>query len=163
VNNAATWPTARVADMTEAEWNETLAVNLGGPFLCCREAVRRWRKHGRGGVIVNVSSQAAFYGATTGHAHYAAAKAGLVNFTMSLARETAAEGIRVNAVAPGFMSTDMIGDLREDETARCLARIPMGRIADPREVADVVTFLASARAGYMTGATVCVTGGMLMR
>ena len=100
-------------DITEEDWDRTFAVNLKGAFLTCREAVRRWLAEGRSGRIVNVSSAAAFLGATTGHAHYAAAKAGLVNFTVSLAREVARQGIAVNAVAPGMMRTEMARDALE--------------------------------------------------
>ncbi len=100
VNNAGVWPTAYVKDMAEDEWNTTLAINLTGTFLTCREAVRRWLADGRPGSIVNITSQAAFHGSTTGHAHYAASKAGVVAFTVSLAREVAPQGIRVNAVRP---------------------------------------------------------------
>jgi 3-oxoacyl-[acyl-carrier protein] reductase len=163
VNNAGIWPTAYVKDMTEQEWTRTLAVNLTGPFLTCREAVRRWLKAGRTGRIVNVSTQAAFRGSTTGHAHYAASKAGLVTFTVSLAREVAPHGIHVNAVAPGMMATEMARNALVHSQEEYLKRIPVGRIADPAEIADVVVFLASDRASYMTGATVDVTGGMLMR
>ena len=163
VNNAGVWPTAYVKDMDEAEWNATLAVNLTGPFLTCREAVRRWLAAGRRGRIVNVSSPAAFLGSTTGHAHYAASKGGLVTFTVSLAREVAPNGIYVNAVAPGMMTTDMARDALEKNRDRYLERIPLRRISDPAEVADVVTFLASDRASYVQGATVDVSGGMLMR
>lgn len=163
VNNAGVWPTAWVKDMSESEWNDTIAVNLTGPFLTCREAVQRWLAAGRGGRIVNITSQAAFHGSTSGHAHYAASKAGLVTFMISLAREVAPHGIYVNAVAPGIISTEMARDAIEKDPQRYIERIPLRRIADPSEVADVVTFLASDRAGYMTGATVDVTGGMLMR
>jgi 3-oxoacyl-[acyl-carrier protein] reductase len=163
INNAGVWPTAYVKDMTEAEWNQTLAVNLTGPFLTCREATRRWLDSGQAGTIVNVSSQAAFRGSTTGHAHYAASKAGLVTFTVSLAREVAPNGVRVNAVAAGMMTTEMAREALEKNKEQYIKRIPLGRIADPAEIADVVVFLASDRAGYMTGATVDVTGGMLMR
>ena len=163
VNNAGIWPTALVKDMTEEEWNLTLAVNLTGPFFTCREAVRRWLAAGRKGAIVNITSQAAFHGATSGHAHYAAAKAGLVTFGISLAREVAPHGIRINAVAPGMVSTEMAREALQKDLPRYLERIPLRRVADPAEVANVVVFLASDRAGYMTGATVDVTGGMLMR
>jgi 3-oxoacyl-[acyl-carrier protein] reductase len=163
VNNAGIWPTAYVKDMDEREWNATLAVNLTGSFLTCREAVRRWLASATSGRIVNIVSQAAFHGSTTGHAHYAASKAGVVALTVSLAREVAPRGICVNAVAPGMMSTEMAREALEKSEAEYLERIPLGRIADPAEVASVVTFLCSTRASYMTGATVDVTGGMLMR
>jgi len=163
INNAGIWPKAFVEDMTTKQWNRTLAVNLTGPFLTCREAVRRWLDTGRRGRIVNIASQAAFHWSTTGHADYAASKAALVTFTVSLAREVAPQGIGVNAVAPGMMATEMSRDALAENEQRYLKRIPLGRIADPAEVAAVVVFLASDRASYVTGATVDVTGGMLMR
>jgi 3-oxoacyl-[acyl-carrier protein] reductase len=163
VNNAGVWPTASVPDMTEADWEQTFAVNLKGPFLTCREATRRWLANERPGRIVNVSSQAAFLGATTGHAHYAASKAGLVNFTLSLAREMAPHGISANAVAAGMMRTEMTHKALKKNEDQYIDRIPLRRIADAAEVANIVVFLASARASYMTGATVDVSGGMLMR
>ena len=163
VNNAGIWPTAFVRDMTEADFRRVLDVNLIGSFLTCREAVRRWLERGRRGRIVNVTSQAAFHGATSGHAHYAASKAGLVSFSISLAREVAPHGINVNLVAPGMMRTEMAREALQKDEKRYLERIPLGRVADASEVADVVVFLASDRAGYMTGTTADVTGGMLMR
>jgi 3-oxoacyl-[acyl-carrier protein] reductase len=162
VNNAGVWPTAYVQDMTLDAWSRTLGVNLTGPFLTSREAVRRWLASGRRGRIVNISSQAAYHGSTTGHAHYAASKAGLISLTISLAREVAPHGIGVNAIAAGMMATDMARDALERNTQEYLDRIPLGRIADPAEIAQVAVFLASDRASYMTGATVNVTGGMLM-
>ena len=163
INNAGVWPTALVKDIEEADWDHTLAVNLKGAFLTCREAVRRWLAAERKGRIVNVSSAGAFLGSTTGHAHYAAAKAGLVSLTVSLAREVAPQGIAVNAVAPGMMRTDMARDALDHNEEQYIKRIPLQRIANPAEMADVVVFLASERASYMTGATVDVSGGMLMR
>ncbi len=163
VNNAGVWPMAMVKDMTEADWERTVAVNLTAAFLTCREAVRRWLKNGRPGRIVNITSQAAYHGTTTGHAHYAAAKAGLANFTISLAREVAPHGIRVNSVAPGFMQTDMAAEALRKRRRHYLNRIPLRRIADPAEVAPAVLFLASERASYMTGTTLHVNGGMEMR
>jgi len=163
INNAAVCPTCLVKDMTEQEWNETLQVNLTGTFLTCREMIRRLTAAGRTGRIVNVSSQAAFRGSTTGHAPYDASKGGMISFTVSLAREVARHGIAVNAVAPGMMLTEMTAKTLKANQQKYLARIPLGRIADTREIADVIVFLASDRASYMTGATVDVSGGMLMR
>jgi len=163
INNAGTWPTAFVKDMTDDEWESAIAMNLTGPFVTCREAVRRWLSAGRKGRIVNITSQAVYHGATSGHSHYAAAKAGLANLTISLAREMAPHGICVNAVAPGLMKTDMSAGAWTKHRARYLARIPLGRIADPAEVVPAVLFLASDKAGYITGATLDVNGGMVMR
>jgi 3-oxoacyl-[acyl-carrier protein] reductase len=163
VNNAGVWPHAYVQDLTEEAWDRTLAVNLKGAFLTCREAVRRWLAAERGGRIVNVSSPAAFVGSTTGHADYAASKAGLVNLTVSLAREVAARGIFVNAVAPGMMYTEMAQAALANGEQQYLRRIPLGRISQPEEIAHMIVFLASDRASYTTGATIDISGGMLMR
>ncbi len=163
VNNAGIWPTAFVRDMTEEQWDSTFDINLKSAFLTCREAVRRWLDADRGGRIVNITTQAAFHGSTTGHAHYAATKAGLVNFTVSLAREVARSGIFVNGVAPGMMRTDMAQEALEANEEKYIQRTPLGRIAEPDEIADTVVFLASDRASYTTGATFDATGGMLMR
>lgn len=163
VNNAGVWPQSFVADMTEQQWDKTMAVNLKGPFLTCREAVKRWLAADRCGKIVNISSQAAFHGSTTGHAHYASSKAGVVTFTRSLARETASKGIHVNAVAPGLMKTDMIVEAMKANEDKYLSRIPLGRVGEPEEVAHMVVFLCSGKADYITGATMDVNGGMIMR
>jgi len=163
VNNAGIWPTAYAHEISEDEFNRVLQVNLVGPFLTCREAVRRWLDNGQRGRIVNIASPAAFQGSTTGHAHYAASKAGLVSFSLSLAREVAPRGICVNLVAPGMTRTPMSQETLEKNEQQYIQRIPLRRIAEPAEIADVVVFLASERARYMTGATVDVTGGMLMR
>lgn len=163
VNNAAVCPTCQVKDMSEEMWTETINVNLTGTFLTSREFVKRLLEAGRVGRIVNIVSQAAFRGSTTGHAPYDASKGGIVSFTIALAREVAQKGIAVNAVAPGLILTEMVAKVLKENEQKYLSRIPLHRIAEPEEVADVVTFLASERAGYMTGATVDVTGGMLMR
>jgi 3-oxoacyl-[acyl-carrier protein] reductase len=163
INNAGFWPTACIRDISEEEWNRALAVNLTGAFLTSREAVRRWLAKGRRGRIVNVTSLVAFRGSTNGHAHYAAAKAGLTNFTVSLARETAPHGIVANAVAPGFMETEMAAEALAKDREKILSRIPLGRVGDPAEVAASVVFLASEKAGYITGATLHVNGGSVMQ
>jgi 3-oxoacyl-[acyl-carrier protein] reductase len=163
VNNAGHWSKSDAPGGEAADWRRTLDVNLAGPCLACREAVRRWQSGGRRGCIVNVTSQAAYGGSRSGFAHYAAAKAGLANFTISLAREVAPLGIRVNSVAPGFMRTEMVEAAVAKDTEGTLSRIPLGRIADPGEVAAAVVFLASECAGYITGASLDVNGGMVMR
>jgi 3-oxoacyl-[acyl-carrier protein] reductase len=128
-----------------------------------RALVRRWIAAGHPGRIVNIVSQAAFNGSDTGKAHYAASKAGIVAFTVSLAREVARHGILVNAVAPGMLLTETTAETLARNAERYRQRILLGRVAEAEEVANVVTFLASDRARYMTGATVDVSGGMLLR
>ncbi len=163
VNNAGICPTCPVHEMSVDVWKETVDVNLTGTFVASRELVKRLLEQGRKGRIVNITSQAAFRGSTTGHSPYDASKGGIVSFTVALAREVAAQGICVNAVAPGMIFTEMTAKTIAANKEKYLARIPLRRIATGEEIADVVTFLASDRAGYMTGATVDVTGGMLMR
>ncbi len=163
INNAATCPTCAVTDLTLEQWNQTLHSNLTGTFLACRRLAQRLIARSRPGRIVNISSTAAFLGSTTGHAPYDASKGGIVSLTTSLARELAPHRIAVNAVAPGMIRTEMTADTLRANEAKYLARIPLQRIADPGEIADVVVFLASDRASYLTGTTVNVSGGMLMR
>jgi 3-oxoacyl-[acyl-carrier protein] reductase len=162
VNNAAVCPTAPLQDVSLDVWTRTLDVNLTAAFLTCREMIRRLLAAARPGRIVNVSSTAAFLGSTSGHGPYDASKGGLVSLTVSLAREVAGHGIAVNAVAPGMIRTDMTAETLRAHEDRYLARIPLRRIADAREIADVVVFLASPRASYMTGTTVNVSGGLWM-
>lgn len=107
VNNAAVWPTAYVSEMKDEDFEQTIAINMTAPFILCREADNGWKAAGHRGKIVNMVSQAAFHGSTSGHAHYAASKAGLVGFSISLARELAPFGINVNCAAPGMMRTPM--------------------------------------------------------
>jgi 3-oxoacyl-[acyl-carrier protein] reductase len=164
VNNAGICPVSLVEDMEAEEWDRTIRTNLTGTFLASREMLRRLSASGRrGGRIINVVSPAAFIGSSSGKAHYAASKAGVVAFTVSLAKEAAGRGITVNAVAPGMMYTEMVTESLEKKEQSYRSRIPLGRIADPGEIASVIVFLASERAGYMTGATVDVSGGLLMR
>lgn len=164
VNNAGICPVSRVEEMEVEEWERTLSTNLTGTFLASREMLRRLPAGGTGGAaVVNIVSPAAFLGSASGKSHYAASKAGIVAFTVSLAREAAGRGLRVNAVAPGMMLTEMTTENLEKNGERYRSAIPLGRIAKPEEVAAVVVFLASPRASYMTGATVDVSGGMLLR
>jgi len=162
VNCAGLWPTRFVCDMPTSEWVKTMDVNMTSVFILCRDFVNHCVEDDRQGVIMNVTSQAGFGGATSGHAHYAAAKAAMINFTRSLARETGKKKIRVNAIAPGMMKTAMAKDALEDRLETYLKRIPVGRISEPSEVADVITFLVSEKNTYMTGAAIDVSGGMLM-
>ena len=162
INNAGIWPTAYVKDMEDEDWDRTLSINLSGAFYMSKRVVQHLINRKSDGKIISIVSQAAFHGSTSGHAHYAASKGGLVAFTVSLAREVAKNNITVNAVAPGIMDTLMLKDAQERGNEYA-SRIPLGRVADPAEIADVVVFLASCKADYITGATIDVSGGMLMR
>ena len=163
VNNAGIWPTQYVENMSDEEWEKTVRINLTGPFMFSKRMVKHLIDRKSPGKNINIVSQAAFHGSTSGHAHYASAKGGLVTFTVSLAREVAKHGINVNAVAPGMMRTPMNKKELAEREAEYIERIPLRRISDPIEVAYTVAFLASDKADYITGATVDVTGGMLMR
>lgn len=163
VNNAGVWPTDYVENMSDEAWERTVRINLTGPFMFSKRVVQHLIGRKSKGKIINIVSQAAFHGSTSGHAHYAAAKGGVVTFTVSLAREVAKYGINVTAVAPGMMRTPMNKKELASNEQKYLERIPLGRISDPIEVAYTVAFLASEKADYITGATIDVTGGMLMR
>jgi 3-oxoacyl-[acyl-carrier protein] reductase len=162
INNAAYCPTCQVADMTEQMWNYTLQVNLTGMFLCSREFVKRLLDRQQPGRIVNISSQAAFRGSTTGHAPYDASKGGMVSFTVSLAREVAEKNIMVNCVAPGIMDTEIMAKALHADKQKYIDRVPIRRIGKPEEIARVAVFLAGRGSDYMTGATVDVSGGLAM-
>jgi 3-oxoacyl-[acyl-carrier protein] reductase len=162
VNNAAYCPNGPLESYSESEWSRTLRVNMTGPFLCAKEFVRRVLAAGRGGRIVNIASQAAFLGSTSGHLPYDASKGGLISLTRALARELAPKGILVNAVAPGLVRTEMVDRVLKTGEAKYLERIPLRRIATPEEISRVVVFLASGAASYITGATIDLSGGMLM-
>ena len=163
INNAAYCPTCQVADMTEQMWNYTLQVNLTGMFLCSREFVKRLLDRQQPGRIVNISSQAAFRGSTTGHAPYDASKGGMVSFTISLAREVAEKNIMVNCVAPGLMHTEIMDKALRANMQKYIDRVPIRRIGKTEEIARVAVFLAGRGSDYMTGATVDVSGGLAMR
>jgi len=163
VNNAAVCPVGPVKDMSLETWQEAMDVNLNGTFLCSREFIKQLLAKDIKGRVVNIVSQAAFRGSLSGKSPYDASKGGIVSFTIALAREMAPHGVGVNAVAPGLVMTDMVAELVSKNREKYLNRVPLGRIAEPKEIADVVLFMASQRSSYMTGATVDVTGGMLMR
>jgi 3-oxoacyl-[acyl-carrier protein] reductase len=163
VNNAGLWPTHLVTEIPLDEWHRTIDVNLTAVFLTCQRFVALNLAQERKAKILNIASQAAFNGSTTGHAHYAAAKAGVVTFTISLSREVAAKGINVNALALGMVATGMNKDVLSADRAYYEKRIQIGRIARPDEVARFAVFLVSGAADYFTGATYDATGGMLSR
>jgi len=173
VQNAGVITIARIEDMTEAEWDKILDVNTKGVFLCCQEAIRRMRKHGKGGRLINTASGQARQGFVF-TPHYAASKFGVVGITQSLAKEVAKEGITVNAFCPGIIETDMwayndqawgklLGNYKPGELmAEWVRNIPMGRAGTGEDVAGLVAFLASDDAAYITGQTINVDGGLIM-
>jgi NAD(P)-dependent dehydrogenase (short-subunit alcohol dehydrogenase family) len=163
VNNAAlTGGFSRVEAVTRLTLTEVFTVNVIGAMLCAREAVKRMsaRNGGRGGAIVNISSRAAEIGGAGEWVHYAASKGALDTFTIGLAREVAAEGIRVNAVAPGHVLTELHAASGDPQRPTRLApTIPMGRAGTPDEIAEAVVWLLSPEASYTTGAILAVSGG----
>ena len=162
VNNAAISPTSYVKDTELELWNNTFKINSSGTFLTSRELIRRLLKLKHKGKIINISSTSAYLGSTSGRAHYDASKGGINSFTISLAKEVAKYGINVNAIASGLMVTDNTRDRFLANKEKYLTTIPMGRYADTQEVTNVVVFLASDKASYMTGSIVNVSGGLYM-
>ncbi len=160
VNNAGITRDNLLMRMKAGEWSEIIETNLSSVFRLSKACLRAMMK-ARRGRIINIASVVAATG-NPGQANYAAAKAGMIGFSKSLAREVASRGITVNAVAPGFIATDMTDSLPEDQKAVLLKQIPAGRLGRPGEVAAVVAFLASEAAAYITGETIHVNGGMYM-
>ena len=159
VNNAGVFQRRPALEMEERDWDQVLDVNLKGAFFCAQAAARAMQERGEGGAIVNVASDAAWSGGINPCAHYAASKAGLVSITRSLARELAPHRIRVNAVAPGLITTDMGGTAGSTLPG---LQIPLGREGTPDEVAACVVFLASDEASYVTGANLNLSGGLFL-
>ena len=160
VNNAGITRDGLMMRMSDADWQAVLDVNLTASFRLCRGVLRGMMK-ARWGRIVNITSVVGQTG-NPGQANYAAAKAGLVGLSKSLAAEVASRGITVNCVAPGFITTPMTDKLNEEQRARILTQVPAGRMGEAHEVAAAVLYLASPEAGYVTGATLHVNGGMAM-
>ncbi len=159
VNNAGVTRDNLVLRMKDEEWDQVLAVNLAGAFRCARAALRPMLRQKQGGRIINISSVVGSMG-NVGQANYVAAKAGLAGLTRALAREVASRGITVNAVAPGFIETEMTAALPDSAKAAFLAQVPLGRFGSAAEVAATVAFLASEAAAYITGQIIHVNGGM---
>ncbi len=146
--------------MSDADWDRVLNVDLAAPFRLCRAALRFMLRR-RAGRIINIGSIVGTTG-NPGQANYAAAKAGLVGLTKALAQEVASRGITVNLIAPGFIATAMIEALTETQRAELAGKIPLGRLGLPADIAAAAVYLAAEEAGWITGATLHVNGGMAM-
>lgn len=160
VNNAGITRDNLFIRMKEEDWNAVINTNLNGVFNCTKVAAKYMMKK-RTGRIINMSSVVGITG-NFGQTNYAAAKAGVIGFTKSLAREMATRGITVNAVAPGFIATDMTAAMPEKAKTSVLTSIPLGKMGQPEDIANAVLFLASDKASYITGQVVNVDGGMVM-
>lgn len=160
VNNAGITRDGLAMRMSDADWQAVIDVNLTSTFRLCRAAIRGMMKS-RWGRIVNISSVVGATG-NGGQVNYAASKAGMVGMSKSLAAEVASRGITVNCIAPGFITTAMTDKLNEEQKARILTQVPAGRMGDAAEIGAAALYLASPEAGYVTGATLHVNGGMAM-
>jgi NAD(P)-dependent dehydrogenase (short-subunit alcohol dehydrogenase family) len=162
VNNAGIFPRVDFLDMTEAQWEEVLGVNLKGAFLCTQAVARQLVARGQGGAVINLASGAAFRSSPRG-VHYVSSKAGLVGLTRATALELAPYRIRVNAIAPGLTDTAQPRYGMSEEEIQARGReVPLGRMATPNDIADMAVFLASEEARYVTGQTLHVNGGQYL-
>jgi 3-oxoacyl-[acyl-carrier protein] reductase len=160
VNNAGITRDNLLMRMKAEDWDSVISTNLSGIYRVCKASIRGMMK-AKGGRIINIASVIGIMG-NAGQANYAAAKAGIIGFSKSLAREVGSRNITVNVVAPGFIDTDMTRVLPEEQRAGMLQQVPLARLGDVSDIADAVAFLASDSAGYITGETLHVNGGMLM-
>ncbi|MDK2901402.1 MAG: 3-oxoacyl-[acyl-carrier protein] reductase [Thermosediminibacterales bacterium] len=160
VNNAGITRDSLLARMKEKDWDDVIDINLKGVYNCTKSVVKIMMKQ-RWGRVVNISSVVGITG-NPGQTNYSAAKAGIIGFTKSCARELASRGITVNAVAPGFIRTDMTDKLRNEIKKELESKIPVGRLGKPEDVAHTVLFLVSSKADYITGQVINVDGGMVM-
>jgi len=161
VNNAGITKDNLMMRMKEDQWDDIMSINLKSVFNMSQALLRNFLKL-RGGRIINITSVVGQMG-NAGQANYAASKAGIIGFTKSLAKEVGSRGITVNAVAPGYIATDMTDAIGDEAKEKLFAQIPLGRIGESQDVADLVTFLGSEKAGYITGQVFNVDGGLVMQ
>jgi NAD(P)-dependent dehydrogenase (short-subunit alcohol dehydrogenase family) len=162
VNNAGIFPRVEFLDMTEAQWDEVLNVNLKGTFLCTQAVAQKMVEHGRGGAVINLASGAAFRSSPRG-VHYVASKAGIVGLTRAAALELASYRVRVNAIAPGITDTAQPRyGMSEEELQAAGRQVPLGRMGTPEDVADLAVFLACEESRHITGQTIHVNGGQYL-
>jgi len=159
VNNAGIVNDARLVKMTSEQWSRVIDVNLTGVFHCGQAAARAMA--GRGGAIINISSIVGLHG-NFGQSNYAAAKAGVIAMTKTWARELGRDGVRVNAIAPGFIATEILRDMPEKVVTMVKDRTPLGRLGSPADIAEACAWLASERASFVTGAVLSVDGGLVL-
>ena len=159
VNNAGITKDNLILRMSEADFDQVIDINLKGAFLCCKEAAKQMLR--KGGRIFNLSSVVGISG-DAGQANYASSKAGLIGLTKSLAKELGGKGITVNAVAPGFIMTDMTAELSDEQQKYWEQQIPRKRLGKPEDIANAVCFLADEQSDYITGQVIAVDGGMAM-
>jgi 3-oxoacyl-[acyl-carrier protein] reductase len=160
VNNAGITRDGLALRMSDADFDDVLRTNLTSAFVVCRAAARAMMKH-RFGRIVNIGSTSGVVG-NAGQANYAAAKAGLIGLTKSLARELGGKGVTANVIAPGFIETDMTAGLPDEVKARVMEAMALNRLGTPEDIAAAVAYVSSDEAGYLTGQTICVDGGLTM-
>jgi 3-oxoacyl-[acyl-carrier protein] reductase len=163
VNNAGICPLTAFEEITEQEWDRVMAINLKGAFLCCQAALSHLRRSRGRGRIINIASVAGQMGGLLVGAHYAASKAGLIALTKSLSKLLSADGVTVNCVAPATTESDLTAAWPESLRAQVRNQIPLGRFGTPGEIAEAVCFLAGEAAGFITGATLDVNGGLYPR
>ena len=160
INNAGITRDGLLVRMKEVDWDLVLNINLKGSFLCSQQAAKQMMKQ-KSGAIINIASIVGVMG-NFGQANYSASKAGLIGFTKTLAREVAPRGIRANAIAPGFIDTEMTRVLEEPVREKLIEQIPLARLGQPGDVSNCVSFLVSEKASYITGQVININGGMLM-
>ncbi|HOJ11661.1 MAG TPA: SDR family oxidoreductase [Clostridiales bacterium] len=164
VNNAAILPVTNIIDMPDEEWERVIKINLNGTFFFCKRFAKQLIKLNRPGRIVNITSKSGFFVTSPGRSHYATSKGGIITLTKALAREFTQYGIIVNAIAPGILRTPLNNELLEDKEIErnYVKRIPLGRLTDPEEIANIVSFLVSEKSESIVGTTIDATGGMLI-